>query len=78
MTSVAAASSNDRMIAGVAAASVALGVTQLASIPFGARAEPRAALGSAVVDLTPAPSKSGPSKRLARWTNPSWPSSCWW
>lgn len=57
MTSVAAATSNDRMIAGVAAASVALGVTQLASIPFGARAEPRAAVGSAVVDLTPAPVK---------------------
>lgn len=57
MTSVAAASSNDRMIAGVAAASVALGVTQLASIPFGARAEPRAAVGSAVVDLTPGPVK---------------------
>lgn len=45
------------MIAGVAAASVALGVTQLAAIPFGARAEPRAAVGSAVVDLTPGPVK---------------------
>lgn len=45
------------MIAGVAAASVALGVTQLAAIPFGARADARAAVGSAVVDLTPGPVK---------------------
>jgi DMSO/TMAO reductase YedYZ molybdopterin-dependent catalytic subunit len=41
------------MIAGVAAASVSLGVAQLVGIPFGARADARAAIGSAVVDLTP-------------------------
>lgn len=52
-----AASSNERMIAGVAAASVALGVAQLASIPIGGRADARTAVGSAVVDLTPGPVK---------------------
>lgn len=45
------------MIAGVAAGSVALGVTQLVGIPFGARADARAAIGSVVVDLTPGPVK---------------------
>ena len=49
--------SNERMIAGVAAASVALGVAQLVGIPFGARADARAAIGSVVVDLTPGPIK---------------------
>jgi DMSO/TMAO reductase YedYZ molybdopterin-dependent catalytic subunit len=51
------APSNQRMIAGVAAASVALGVAQLAGIPFGARADARTAIGSVVVDLTPRPVK---------------------
>jgi DMSO/TMAO reductase YedYZ molybdopterin-dependent catalytic subunit len=45
------------MIAGVAAASVALGVAQLVGIPFGARADARTAIGSVVVDLTPGPIK---------------------
>lgn len=54
---MALASSNERMIAGIAAASVALGVTELVSIPFGARADARTAVGSAVVDLTPGPIK---------------------
>ena len=49
--------SNERMIAGVAVASVSLGVAQLVSIPFGARADARAAIGSVVVDLTPGPVK---------------------
>jgi len=49
--------SNERMIAGVAAASVSLGVAQLVGIPFGARADARAAIGSVVVDLTPGPIK---------------------
>jgi DMSO/TMAO reductase YedYZ molybdopterin-dependent catalytic subunit len=57
VTPMAAASSNERMIAGVAAASVSLGVAQLVSIPFGARADARAAIGSVVVDLTPGPIK---------------------
>lgn len=57
MTPVSAASSNERMIAGVAAASVALGVAQLLGIPFGARADARAAISAAVVDLTPGPIK---------------------
>jgi DMSO/TMAO reductase YedYZ molybdopterin-dependent catalytic subunit len=54
---MAVASSNERMIAGVAAACVSLGVAQLVSIPFGARADARAAIGSDVVDLTPGPIK---------------------
>lgn len=54
---MAVASSKERMLAGVAAASVALGVAQLISIPFGARADARTAVGSAVVDLTPGPVK---------------------
>jgi DMSO/TMAO reductase YedYZ molybdopterin-dependent catalytic subunit len=54
---MAVAPSNDRMIAGVAAASVALGVAQLVGIPFGARADARAAIGSVAVDLTPGPIK---------------------
>jgi DMSO/TMAO reductase YedYZ molybdopterin-dependent catalytic subunit len=45
------------MIAGVAAASVSLGVAQLVGIPFGARADARAAIGSVAVDLTPGPIK---------------------
>ncbi|MCV7381176.1 oxidoreductase [Mycobacterium alsense] len=45
------------MVAGVAAASVALGAAQLAGIPFGGRADARTAVGAAVVDLTPGPVK---------------------
>src|SRR6201995_1423711 len=54
---MAIAPSNERMRAGAAAASVALGVAQLRGIPFGARADARAAIGSVVVDLTPGPIK---------------------
>ncbi len=54
---MAVAPSNERMIAGVAAATVAVGVAQLVGIPFGARADARAAIGSVVVDLTPGPIK---------------------
>lgn len=54
---MAVAPSNARMIAGVAAASVALGVAQLVGIPFGARADARTAIGSVAVDLTPGPIK---------------------
>ena len=54
---MAVAPSNERMIGGVAAASVSLGVAQLVGVPFGARADARAAIGSAVVDLTPGPIK---------------------
>ncbi|WP_425437488.1 molybdopterin-dependent oxidoreductase [Mycobacterium szulgai] len=49
--------SNERMIAGVAAAFVSLGVAQLVGIPFGARADARTAIGAALVDLTPGPIK---------------------
>ena len=54
---MAVAPSNERMIAGVAAASVSLGVAQLVGIPFGARADARTAIGSVAVDLTPGPIK---------------------
>lgn len=54
---MAVASSNERMVAGVAAAVVSLGVAQLVGVPFGARADARAAIGSMVVDLTPGPIK---------------------
>jgi DMSO/TMAO reductase YedYZ molybdopterin-dependent catalytic subunit len=54
---MAVAPSNERMIAGVAAASVSLGVAQLVGIPFGARADARAAVGSVAVDMTPGPVK---------------------
>src|ERR1700743_2503597 len=54
---MAVAPSNERMIAGVAAASVSLGVTELVGIPFGARADARTAIGPVVVDLTPGPVK---------------------
>ncbi|MEE6137218.1 molybdopterin-dependent oxidoreductase [Mycobacterium sp. 050128] len=54
---MAAATSNERMIAGVAAAAVSLGVAALVGIPFGARADARAATGSVIVDLTPGPVK---------------------
>ncbi|MDT5019407.1 MAG: hypothetical protein QOD39_5567, partial [Mycobacterium sp.] len=54
---MAAPPSNERMIAGVAAAAVALGVAQLVGIPFGGRADARTAIGSAAIDLTPGPVK---------------------
>ena len=44
-------------LVGVAAAAVALGVTQLAAVPFGPGADSRTAVGSAVIDLTPGPVK---------------------
>jgi hypothetical protein len=48
---------HERMLSGVAAAFVALGVAQLAGTPFGTRANARVAIGSVVVDLTPGPIK---------------------
>jgi DMSO/TMAO reductase YedYZ molybdopterin-dependent catalytic subunit len=48
------------MLSGIAAAAVALGVTQLAAVPFGSAADSRTAIGSTVIDLTP-----GPVKELA-------------
>src|SRR6476619_1738354 len=46
-----------RMLAGIAAAAVALGVTQLVAVAFGPEADARTAIGSAVIDLTPGPVK---------------------
>jgi DMSO/TMAO reductase YedYZ molybdopterin-dependent catalytic subunit len=54
---MAVAQSHERMIAGVAAAAVSLGVAQLVGIPFGARADARTAISSVAVDLTPGPIK---------------------
>ena len=45
------------MLSGLAAAAVALGVTQLVAAPFGPAADSRTAVGSAVIDLTPGPVK---------------------
>lgn len=44
-------------LAGVAAAAVALGVTQLAAVPFGPAADSRTAVGATVIDVTPGPVK---------------------
>src|SRR3954471_19140318 len=46
-----------RVVAGIAAAAVALGVTQLVAVAFGPQADARTAVGSAVIDLTPGPVK---------------------
>ncbi len=54
---MAVSASNERMIAGLAAASISLGVAELVGIPFGTRADARAAIGSVAVDLTPGPVK---------------------
>lgn len=50
-------SPNARMLGGVAAAAVSLGIAAIVAIPFHAQAEPRGAIGSAIVDLTPGPVK---------------------
>jgi DMSO/TMAO reductase YedYZ molybdopterin-dependent catalytic subunit len=54
---MAVAPSDARMLAGVSAAAVSLGVAELVGIPFGARADARTAISSTVVDLTPGPIK---------------------
>jgi DMSO/TMAO reductase YedYZ molybdopterin-dependent catalytic subunit len=46
-----------RPLAGIAAAAVALGVTQLLAVFVGPQADARTAVGSAVIDLTPGPVK---------------------
>jgi DMSO/TMAO reductase YedYZ molybdopterin-dependent catalytic subunit len=46
-----------RMLAGIAAASVALGVTQLLAVAFSPQADARTAIGSTIIDLTPGPVK---------------------
>jgi DMSO/TMAO reductase YedYZ molybdopterin-dependent catalytic subunit len=46
-----------RMLTGVAAAAVAVGLTQLLAAPFGRGADALNAVGSAVIDLTPGPGK---------------------
>jgi DMSO/TMAO reductase YedYZ molybdopterin-dependent catalytic subunit len=48
---------DSRSLAGIAAAAVALGVTELVAVPFGQQADARTAVGSAVIDLTPGPVK---------------------
>ena len=44
-------------MAGIAAAAVALGVTQLLAAFVGPQSDARTAIGSAVIDLTPGPVK---------------------
>jgi DMSO/TMAO reductase YedYZ molybdopterin-dependent catalytic subunit len=44
-----------KSLAGIAAAAVALGVTELVAVAFGPQADARTAVGSAVIDLTPGP-----------------------
>ena len=51
------AASDARSMAGIAAAAVALGVTQLLAAFVGPEADARTAVGSAVIDLTPGPVK---------------------
>jgi DMSO/TMAO reductase YedYZ molybdopterin-dependent catalytic subunit len=46
-----------RSLIGVAAAAVAVGVTQLLAAPFGRDADALNAVGSAIIDLTPGPAK---------------------
>ena len=46
-----------RMLAGIAAAAVALGVTQLLAVAFGPQADARTAIGSTIIDLSPGPVK---------------------
>ncbi|RDH79471.1 oxidoreductase [Mycolicibacterium moriokaense] len=51
------ASSATRSMAGVAAAAIALGVTQLVAAFVGPQSDSRTAVGSAVIDMTPGPVK---------------------
>ncbi len=51
------AASDTRALAGVAAAAVSLGVTQLVAAFVGPKADARTAVGSSVIDLTPGPVK---------------------
>jgi DMSO/TMAO reductase YedYZ molybdopterin-dependent catalytic subunit len=44
-----------KSLAGIAAAAVSLGVTELVAVAFGPQADARTAVGSAVIDLTPGP-----------------------
>jgi DMSO/TMAO reductase YedYZ molybdopterin-dependent catalytic subunit len=45
------------MFSGIAAAAVALGTSALVAVPFGASADSRTAVGSAVIEVTPGPVK---------------------
>jgi DMSO/TMAO reductase YedYZ molybdopterin-dependent catalytic subunit len=54
---MAEAANDKRMLAGIAAAAVALGVTQLIAVAFGPQADARTAIGSAIIDLAPGPVK---------------------
>ncbi|MDP9166729.1 MAG: molybdopterin-dependent oxidoreductase [Actinomycetota bacterium] len=54
-----------RMVYGLAAAAVAVGVMQLVAIAFGPAADARTAVGSTVIDLTPGPVKEWAIKAFA-------------
>jgi DMSO/TMAO reductase YedYZ molybdopterin-dependent catalytic subunit len=51
------AAGDRKAMAGVAAAAVALGVTQLLAVVFGPQSDARTAIGSTVIDVTPGPVK---------------------
>jgi DMSO/TMAO reductase YedYZ molybdopterin-dependent catalytic subunit len=51
------AAGDRKAMAGIAAAAVAVGVTQLLAVAFGPQADARTAIGSTVIDLTPGPVK---------------------
>jgi DMSO/TMAO reductase YedYZ molybdopterin-dependent catalytic subunit len=52
---MAAPPRGNRALCGIAAAAVALGVTELLAVPFGPEADARTAVGASVIDLTPGP-----------------------
>lgn len=57
MVSVTSPSPGTRILSGIAAAAVTLGVSALVAVPLGSSADARNAIGSTVIDLTPGPVK---------------------
>lgn len=57
MVSVSSPSPGVRILSGIAAAAVTLGVSALVAVPLGSSADARNAIGSTVIDLTPGPVK---------------------
>lgn len=57
MVRVSSPSPGTRVLSGIAAAAVTLGVSALVAVPLGSSADARNAIGSTVIDLTPGPVK---------------------
>ena len=57
MDTVISISPGTRILSGIAAAAVTLGVSALAAVPLGSSADSRTAVGSSVIDRTPGPVK---------------------